>query len=68
MREDTSSWIQNFILLWIVEHGGEWPDWGDPYSRELATLAAISALASRLENDSLRETIQGAVKQGLRQG
>jgi len=53
--------IMDIVLLWIVTHGGEWPDWGDPIK-----LGMISELASSLKNKAAGRQIAGTVRSAMR--
>jgi hypothetical protein len=58
LREE--SIITDFILLWILRHGGEWPDWGDPYG-QLIIASAIQQLANGLRDERGRTQIKQIV-------
>jgi hypothetical protein len=45
--------LSYFILLWIVRHGGEWPDWGNPFGQIFAG-AAIGKIAEHVRDEPLR--------------
>ena len=52
--------MTNFILLWILRHGGEWPDWGDPYGQLMIT-QTIEKLASGIRDEKIRVEIRRMV-------
>ena len=45
--------LNYFILMIILRHGGEWPDWGDPYGQILAG-AVIGKIAGQIRDEQLR--------------
>ncbi len=54
--------IQDLVLLWIVRHGGEWPDWNG----DLVAISMIGSLAGRLANKGLGKQIQSLLQQHVR--
>lgn len=54
----------DFVLLWILRHGGEWPDWGDPYG-QLMLASAVRQLANGLRDDAARQEIQRAASRAI---
>lgn len=45
--------LNYFILMIILRHGGEWPDWGNPFGQILAG-AAIGKIAEQIRDEQLR--------------
>lgn len=52
--------IQNIILLWILRHGGEWPDWNGELG-QLTLALTISDLANSVKNEKVRTQIRKAL-------
>lgn len=50
----------NLILLLILSHGGEWPDWGDPAGQAIAGMV-IQKLANGLTDEKAKAEIQKIV-------
>ena len=53
--------IMDIVLLWIVTHGGEWPDWGDPIK-----IGVISQIAGSLKNKAVGRQLVNVAQKGLR--
>jgi hypothetical protein len=51
--------LQDIVLLWILRHGGEWPDWNG----DLVAISVMGSLAARLSNKALGRDIQALLKQ-----
>lgn len=58
------SLIQDIVLLWILRHGGEWPDWNG----DLVAVSVIGSLAGRLSNKALGKQIQSLLQEHVRLG
>ena len=52
--------ITDFILLKMLERGGEWPDWGDPIK-----VALIAELAGSLKNKAVGRQITNLAQKGI---
>lgn len=63
MAAPRPSWVERFIILWIVRHGGEWPDWGHgpegPYAEAVNALA-IHEMAGSISDKAARKAIRDA--------
>ena len=45
--------LNYFILMIILRHGGEWPDWGNPFGQVIAG-AAIGKIAENVRDEQMR--------------
>ena len=52
--------ITDLILLHIVQHGGEWPDWGDTIK-----IGMIAQLAGSLKNKTVGKQIVNVAQKGI---
>jgi len=57
--------LNYFILLWIVRHGGEWPDWGDPHGQVFIGVL-IDKIATQIRDQEVRTKLHGIAAEVIR--
>ena len=57
--------LTDVVLLWILRHGGEWPDWGQDLMGQVTLGLAIHALAAKISDPTAAKAIQNIAAQAV---